>query len=138
MKDDDKSKATKPYEVGYKKPPKSGQFKKGTSGNKKGRPRKIKEPLTGNSTSEILKKVLNDTIQVSDGHGSKIITKGEAMMTQIVNKAISGDIQAFKQLQSLIIESSLLLPEQPKVSQLKGLLIRHAYLDKDGNPSSEK
>ena len=128
MKDDGK-----PYAVGYKKPPKSGQFKKGVSGNKKGRPKKIKEPLTGNSTSEILKKVLNDPIQVSDGRGSEIITKGEAMMTQMVNKAIGGDIQAFKQLLLLILESSLLLPEQPKTSPVKGLNIIHTYLDKDGN-----
>ena len=28
------------YEVGYKKPPKSGQFKPGQSGNRKGRPKK--------------------------------------------------------------------------------------------------
>ena len=27
------------YEVGYGRPPKSGQFKKGQSGNPKGRPR---------------------------------------------------------------------------------------------------
>jgi|GEM_PF-1615414 len=133
MKDDDK-----PYAVGYKKPPKSGQFQKGISGNKKGRPKKIKEPLTGNSTSEILKKVLNDTIQVSDAHGSKIITKGEAMMMQLVNKAIAGDLQASKQLQLLIAQSNLLFPEQPETSPVKGLFIQYAYLDKDGNSSPEK
>jgi hypothetical protein len=39
--------ATKNYEVGYAKPPQSTRFKKGQSGNPKGRPRKVK-PKTKN------------------------------------------------------------------------------------------
>jgi hypothetical protein len=133
MKDDDK-----PYAVGYKKPPKSGQFKKGVSGNKKGRPKKKKESIIDKSMLEILKKVLHDTIPISDGQGSKTITKGEAMITQLVNKAINGDLQAIKQLQPLIAECNLLLPEPSKTSQVKGLNIIYTYLDKDGNSSPEK
>lgn len=34
MSDDDK-----PYEVGYRKPPKHGRFQKGQSGNPRGRPK---------------------------------------------------------------------------------------------------
>lgn len=137
MKDDDSS-TTKHYKVGYKKPPKSGQFKKGVSGNKKGRPKKKKESMTDKSTSEILQKVLNDRILISDGQGPKTITKGEAMITQLVNKAINGDMQAFKQLQPLIIESKLLLPYESKTLQnstpvKKGLVIHHYHRDKEGN-----
>lgn len=136
MKGDDDS-TTKHYKVGYKKPPKSGQFKKGVSGNKKGRPKKIKESMAGKSASEILKKVLNDKISVSDGHCSKVITKGEAMITQLVTKAINGDLQAIKQLQPMMAECNLLLPESSTTHQdsksVKGLIIHHCYRDKEGN-----
>ncbi len=136
MKDDDSS-TTKHYKVGYKKPPISGQFKKGVSGNKKGRPKKKKESMTDKSTSEILQKVLNDTISVSDGQGPKTITKVEAMITQLVNKAINGDMQAFKQLQPLMADYNLYLSHQIKRDQqsqpVKGLRIIHSYRDKEGN-----
>ncbi|OAN99201.1 hypothetical protein A8B75_19315 [Sphingomonadales bacterium EhC05] len=36
------SEASADYEIGYKKPPKSGQFRKGISGNPKGRPKAVK------------------------------------------------------------------------------------------------
>jgi Family of unknown function (DUF5681) len=45
-----------PYKVGYRKPPKSGQFKKGLSGNPGGRPKKLK------SWSELVAEELQRTI----------------------------------------------------------------------------
>jgi hypothetical protein len=50
------SKSERPgdYDVGYAKPPKATQFKKGTSGNPKGRPRKSQ------SHQAIASRVLNE------------------------------------------------------------------------------
>lgn len=73
------------YEVGYGKPPKKNQFKKGKSGNPKGRPKKSRCPLT------IIKEELDLSITVKEGNKTITMTKGEAVLKQMVNKAIKGD-----------------------------------------------
>ena len=45
--------------VSYRKPPKNGQFKKGQSGNPKGRPKKPSEPV---STAYLFHKVANERV----------------------------------------------------------------------------
>jgi hypothetical protein len=75
------------YEVGYGKPPKSGQFKKGASGNPSGRPKKPKD-FQAKVTKE-----LDSTMVIIENGKRKLITKAEAMAKQAVNKAVSGNIQ---------------------------------------------
>jgi len=72
------------YEVGYKKPPVHTQFKSGNSGNPRGRK---KVP----NITELLFRELGRRILINEG-GEKIkITKREALVKQIVKKAIMGD-----------------------------------------------
>lgn len=61
-------------------PPKHSQFKKGTTGNPKGRPKKIPE------LRELLANVLGDE---KDGK-----TAAEAILMALRNKAIKGDVRA--------------------------------------------
>jgi hypothetical protein len=80
------------YEVGYKRPPKSTQFPKGQSGNAKGRPKGSKNFAT------VLHAELNARISVTENGIRKTISKREATVKQVVNKAAAGNLPAVKML----------------------------------------
>ena len=75
-------------DVGYKKPPKSGQFQKGTSGNPKGRPKGSK------NLASIVLEESRKPVQVSGPGGTRKVTKIEATVTQLGNKSAQGEIRA--------------------------------------------
>lgn len=74
--------------VGYGKPPKHSQFKKGQSGNPKGR-----KPRTRNM-STLLREELETTIEVHEGGRTTKLTKREALIKTLVNDAITGKNQS--------------------------------------------
>jgi len=84
-------KSEKSYEVGYGKPPKATRFKKDTSGNPSGRPRKAPQSLDPGS---IIEAIDNEEIQVSDNGKLKRMTKAEIEFRQLFTKAIRGDLRA--------------------------------------------
>jgi Family of unknown function (DUF5681) len=77
-------------QVGYKTPPKLSQFQKGRSGNPSGRPRKAP------GIPELLGKVSKQKVLTNGKHGPKYMTKLEASLTQLANKAAVGDLKAAK------------------------------------------
>lgn len=82
--------------VGYKSPPSYSKFKKGKSGNPKGRPKKQNPlPSIGNS-DELLAKALSESVTLKVNGKTKKIQKCELVHTQLVNKAIAGDMAAIK------------------------------------------
>ena len=80
------------YDVGFGKPPKSGQFAKGRSGNPTGRPRGSRNANT------IFNRVLQETIRVTENGKVRRISKFEAITRQLTGKALSGDLRAIKQI----------------------------------------
>ena len=78
------------YEIGYKKPPRKHQFKRGRSGNPRGRPRKRESML------ESLNRELDKKIRVVENGREIMITKREAAIKTIANKLAKGDLRAFK------------------------------------------
>jgi uncharacterized protein DUF5681 len=76
------------YEVGYAKPPKHSQFKKGQSGNPKGRPAGAKNVKT------LLGEALHQTVAVTENGQRRNISKAEAMATQLANRSAQGDARA--------------------------------------------
>ncbi len=74
------------YEVGFGKPPKETQFKKGQSGNPRGRPKGSKNSAT------VAHAVLNEKITIHENGRQKVITKREALVKQLVNRSLQGDL----------------------------------------------
>lgn len=78
----------KPYEVGYRKPPKTTRFKPGRSGNPRGRPKGSR-----NFKTDLLEE-LDDKIRVSmDGRG-RTLSKRQALLKQLVTDALKGQWKA--------------------------------------------
>ncbi len=68
--------------VGNKSPPKHSQFKKGVSGNPRGRPK----GALGLKT--LLAAELKSSIKIQEGGKTKTVTKQQAMVKQLVGKAL--------------------------------------------------
>lgn len=77
-----------PYEVGYKKPPRHSRFRKGESGNPNGRPKGRLNSAT------VLARTLSESVVVKEHGIRKKTTKHRAVMKQLVNKALAGDVRA--------------------------------------------
>jgi hypothetical protein len=86
------AKPRKHYEVGYARPPRSGQFTKGQSGNPKGRRRGAKLFV------EIVMEALNEKVSINENGSRKMITKREALAKQVANKGATGDLKSIKLL----------------------------------------
>jgi len=80
------------YEVGYGKPPRHTRFAKGQSGNPRGRP-----PGTKSFTT-LLDEALNERVLVAENGGRRKVSKRQAIVTQLVNRAATADFRAMKML----------------------------------------
>lgn len=80
------------YSVGYGKPPKHSQFKKGQSGNPNGRPKKSRNLRT------LIQEELETPVILQENGRQIKTTKAAAMSKRIVNKALSGDPRAIQTL----------------------------------------
>ena len=76
------------YEVGYSKPPRHTRFTKGQSGNPRGRAPGAKNLKT------LLIDALNELVVVTENGGRRTISKGQAIIKQIVNQSAKGDWRA--------------------------------------------
>ena len=83
--------------VGYKSPPRATRWKKGQSGNPRGRP-KGSLNLKGELSAE-----LGEFIQVREAGAPKRITKQRALLKALVAKGIGGDARAASVLIGLMV-----------------------------------
>ena len=100
------------YEVGYAKPPQSRQFRKGASGNPKGRPKGAK------SMSSILTKVGRERVKMTVNGRTRFITKQEAYVLQLMTKAATGDLRAGRDLMTAL----RLFPEPEELPESSAVL----------------
>ena len=100
-------KDTDRYEVGYRKPPKNTQFQKGRSGNPQGRPKGTLNVAT------VLERTLREPVVINENGQRKTITKMEAALKQLVNRAASGDLAALRQLMALVVSAQQRFSDAP-------------------------
>jgi hypothetical protein len=104
------------YEVGYAKPPVHTRFKRGTSGNLKGRP---KIPPSANS---IIRKILNRKRRISVGGEVVEVTNQEALYLSAFARAVNGDPQSTKMFHTAVTEEER--ANRPfKTNELKVVLV---------------
>jgi hypothetical protein len=81
--------------VGFRRPPEATRFKKGVSGNPRGRPKGSVNVATA------FMKALREKVVINEHGQRKTITKLEAALKQLANKGASGDLRALAQLIAL-------------------------------------
>ena len=88
------------YKIGYGKPPRHAQFRKGTTGCPTGRPKRppgisIKEILDGDQR----------------GKNGEVISRREAIAIAVVNEALRGNQKAFSKFMKLMHRAGLMRRE---------------------------
>ena len=78
------------YQIGYGKPPWHTRFRKGRSGNPKGRPK------AGQSFERLARQAFAEKIVIRENGERRTITKLEAALKQLANKAASGEARAVR------------------------------------------
>ncbi len=82
--------------IGYGHPPEHTRFKAGNSGNPRGRPKGT--PNMGT----VLERTLREKVIINENGRRKTITKLEAAIKQLTNKAASGELKALQLLAALV------------------------------------
>ena len=97
--------------VGYKKPPRHTRFRKGQSGNLAGRPKGTVNFATA------LDQAVSAQVVVNEGGQRRTVSKLEATVTQLVNKATLGDPRATQQLLGVlhVLDGETDEPSEPRL-----------------------
>src|SRR5580700_1270343 len=102
------------YEVGYRKPPQHTRFQKGQSGNPSGRAK------TPDTLPDLLLRALNKNTAAAENGERRTTTKWQAVADQLVDKAVAGDLRAFREVVKLVPELVPKLPPGPEVIVTEG------------------
>lgn len=125
----------RPYAVGKGKPPVHTQFGKDRPGNRNGRPRGSRNLDT------VVKKAMAVRLTVKENGKDRKISKLDAAVTQLVNKAASGDLRAIESVLRLNreIEARALPTEAPRPLSDADRVVLERFAERmRGGPEDEK
>src|SRR5215216_1898977 len=91
----------KAYPVGYGKPPVHTQFKKGVSGNPRGKKKGQK------GLKAVVEDVFQQKVSIRTVRGIRRVTKLDALVQKLMNDALTGDPRAVVQVVRLAKEAGL-------------------------------
>ena len=123
------------YEVGFGKPPAHTRFAKGRSGNPRGRPK------GSNNLATLLEQELNAPVPINENGQRTSVTKLQAAVKQLVNKAASGEPRALQQLlglNRLLDESAGETALEPIAREFDQQLIRGVLERLQRKPSGDR
>ena len=118
-------------ESGYKNPPKHSRFQKGRSGNPAGRPKGSKNTL------KLLDAVLAQKLKIQQEGKTISITKKQAMLMQLVNAAVKGEIKAIAALFPYMMQLDMKEEQSMETSKLSltDEEILHQFLEENRQES---
>ena len=83
------------WQVGYRKPPQQSRFKKGQSGNPRGRPKGRK------NYRDRFHDIINEKVVVNENGLRRKLPKFDVAVRQAINKAAGGDYRSIRMLLEL-------------------------------------
>ena len=124
------------YQVGYGRPPAGSQFKKGASGNPRGRPKHSKNMKT------IIREALTSPVTVREGERTRRVPKIEGIVLRQVEAALKGDetaaITALKMAAQVGLLEETVGAEILTLSPQENLLVNEALAKLQGERSNSE
>ena len=111
-------------DVGYKRPPQKHRFRKGISGNPRGRPKGRKSQKQNHNLGylEIFNKMLSESIEIREAGCQKQVTKQEAFLKKLFADAMNGDKTSIK-IVMRYIEAAALANNQMKPDTIDEVVV---------------
>ena len=101
----DEAKAAADERVGYGRPPLATRFRPGQSGNPRGRPKGAR------NLSTVIASALSERVAITENGHRHRITKLEAAIKQLVNRAAGGETRATQLLIQLVQAEEAQMPQ---------------------------
>lgn len=105
-----------PTGIGYRNPPATSRFKKGRSGNPRGRPKNRKRGLPYDH-------VLGQMVTIRDGGTEKRVTAAEAFLLHLTKKGLEGDGPAARASLAALETARASIPSKEAIDILRVIIV---------------
>ena len=119
-------------QAGYKRPPRAGQFKKGSSGNPKGRPKG-----SGNFKTDLLQ-VMGQTVFITENGQRRAVSGRKAVALRLLHHALQGDAKALANLTAHLLKHDIDADTKPQAEVVteNDRVIIEDFLRRNSTPMS--